>query len=238
MSFKTLVFYGSYRSDRQGLKAVKFMINQLKLRNHEVVFADAMHYDFGILNRMYKEYKKDQAPQKMEELATHIRTADGFVVVGGEYNHSIQPGLSNLMDHYLEEYYLKKQVISWMSWSGTKRLCNVKEKRRARHSKHDELNSDHLQHKPMENTVFNQVFRDSEGKIVLAQMPNLPLTVWFVASLLKVIFTTDRINVGLDVLAFGSLFTWAWEELFQGVNYFRRALGLIVLVGLIASKIQ
>jgi hypothetical protein len=33
----------------------------------------------------------------------------------------------------------------------------------------------------MENTLFNQVFRDSEGKIVLAQTPNLPLTVWFVA---------------------------------------------------------
>jgi hypothetical protein len=41
----------------------------------------------------------------------------------------------------------------------------------------------------------------------------------------------------LEVLAFGSLFTWAWEELFQGVNYFRRALGLLVLVSLIASKI-
>jgi hypothetical protein len=44
--------------------------------------------------------------------------------------------------------------------------------------------------------------------------------------------------MGLDVLAFGSLFTWAWEELFQGVNYFRRALGFLVLFGLIVSKIQ
>ncbi|MEH2255088.1 NADPH-dependent FMN reductase [Nostoc sp.] len=42
--------------------------------------------------------------RKMEELAEHIRTADGFMVVAGEYNHSIQPGLSNLMDHYLEEF--------------------------------------------------------------------------------------------------------------------------------------
>ena len=89
----------------------------------------------------------------------------------------------------------------------------------------------------MENTLFNKVFRDREGKIVLAQMPNLPLIVWIVASLLKMIFTTGRINIGLDVLAFGSLFTWAWEELFQGVNYFRRALGFLVLVGL-ASKLQ
>lgn len=90
----------------------------------------------------------------------------------------------------------------------------------------------------MKNTLFDRMFRDSEGKIVIAQMPNLPISIWFVASLLKLIFTTDKINLGLDVIAFGSLFIWACLELFQGVNYFRRALGLLVLVGLTASKIQ
>jgi len=90
----------------------------------------------------------------------------------------------------------------------------------------------------MGNTFFNQVFRDDEGKIVIAQLPNLPIIVWIVATLLKMIFVTGQINTGLELLAFGSLFTWAWEELFQGVNYFRRALGLIVLVSLLASKIQ
>ena len=89
----------------------------------------------------------------------------------------------------------------------------------------------------MENTLFNKVFRDSEGKIVLAQMPNLPFIVWIVASLSKLLFTTGRISIGLEAIAFGALFTWGWEELFQGVNYFRRALGLIVLVSLILSKI-
>jgi hypothetical protein len=90
----------------------------------------------------------------------------------------------------------------------------------------------------MENTLFYKVFRDSEGKVVLAQMPNLPIIVWIVSSLLKMIFTTGKINMGLDIIAFGSLFTWAWEELFQGINYFRRALGLLVFGALIASKIQ
>ncbi|MCL1466502.1 hypothetical protein [Argonema galeatum] len=89
----------------------------------------------------------------------------------------------------------------------------------------------------MENTLFDRTFRDSEGKIAIAQPPNLPLIVWIVATLLKLIVTTGKINLGLELVAFGSLFTWAWEELFQGVNYFRRALGLIVLVGLIASKL-
>ncbi len=89
----------------------------------------------------------------------------------------------------------------------------------------------------MANTLFDQVFRDSKGKVVLAQMPNLPIIIWIAASLLKLIFTTGKIYTGLDLLAFGSLFTWAWQELFQGVNYFRRALGLLVFFVLIASKI-
>jgi hypothetical protein len=69
-------------------------------------------------------------------------------------------------------------------------------------------------------------------------MPNLPLIIWGLSSLLQLVFTTGRINIGLDSIAFGSLFTWAWEELFQGVNYFRRGLGAIVLFALIYSKIR
>jgi hypothetical protein len=90
----------------------------------------------------------------------------------------------------------------------------------------------------MENTLFDKTFRDSDGKIVIAQMPNLPLIVWIVTSLLALIFTSDKVNTVLEILANGSLFTWAWLELFQGVNYFRRALGLVVFIVIIASKIQ
>lgn len=89
----------------------------------------------------------------------------------------------------------------------------------------------------MENTLFDRTFRDSEGKLVLAQPPNLPILVWVVASLLQLVFTSGKIHTGLDLVAFGSLFTWAWEELFQGVNYFRRSLGLVVLVGAIGLRI-
>ena len=90
----------------------------------------------------------------------------------------------------------------------------------------------------MENTLLNRTFRDSDGNIVIAQMPNLPLIVWIAATLLKLILTSGNIYTGLDALAFGSLFTWAWEELFQGVNYFRRSLGLVVLLGALASRLQ
>ncbi len=88
----------------------------------------------------------------------------------------------------------------------------------------------------MNNTLFDQIFRDSNGEIVIAQPPNLPLIVWIAASLLKLIFPTGVVNTGLDVVALGSLFTWAWLELFQGVNYFRRALGIVVFIVILASR--
>jgi hypothetical protein len=90
----------------------------------------------------------------------------------------------------------------------------------------------------MENTAVDRIFHDREGNLVIAQMPNIPIIVWGVASLLELIFTTGKVNTALDVVAFGALFTWAWQELFDGVNYFRRALGLVVLMAAIASKIS
>ncbi|MCF4967620.1 hypothetical protein [Nostoc sp. CMAA1605] len=90
----------------------------------------------------------------------------------------------------------------------------------------------------MENTLIDKTFRDSDGNIVIAQMPNLPLIVWVVTSLLALVLTNGKINTMLEVVANGSLFTWAWMELFQGVNYFRRTLGFVVLIALIASKVM
>lgn len=90
----------------------------------------------------------------------------------------------------------------------------------------------------MEQTLFDRTFRDGDGNLAIAQAPNLPLLVWLAATLLKFLFTSGNLHSGLDAVAFGSLFTWAWQELFEGVNYFRRALGLVVLVGAIASRLQ
>ena len=86
-------------------------------------------------------------------------------------------------------------------------------------------------------TLFDKFFCDDQGNIVIAQPPNPPIILWGVASLLKLVFTSGLTNVALDLIAFGSLFTWAWLELFQGVNYFRRSLGFIVLIGFVGFRI-
>jgi NAD(P)H-dependent FMN reductase len=47
----------------------------------------------------------------MEDLAGKIRRADAFVFVIGEYNWGPQPGLKNLTDHFLEEWFWRPAAI-------------------------------------------------------------------------------------------------------------------------------
>jgi hypothetical protein len=93
--------------------------------------------------------------------------------------------------------------------------------------------------KVMESSLFDKTFRDIEGNVVIIQPPNLPLLIWLAATLLKLVpIRSDSISIILDTIAFGALFTWAWLELFEGVNYFRRTLGFVVLIGAIAWKVH
>jgi NAD(P)H-dependent FMN reductase len=64
-----------------------------------------------MLDRMYKEYPKGSAPPAMDLLAAKIRDADAFVFVVGEYNWGMQPGLKNLTDHFLEEWFWRPAAI-------------------------------------------------------------------------------------------------------------------------------
>ena len=111
MALKTVVLVGSVRSDRQGIKAARFVRRTLIARGHDVTIVDPLELKLPLLDRMYKEYDKGQAPPALENLATLYRAADAFVVVSGEYNHSIPPALSNLLDHFLEEYFFRPSAI-------------------------------------------------------------------------------------------------------------------------------
>jgi NAD(P)H-dependent FMN reductase len=112
MPDRVLVLYGSYRSERLGIRLVNYVAAGLKARGADPEIIDAKQIALPILDRMYKEYPKGSAPQKMEELAQKIRSADGFVFVTGEYNWGPQPGLKNLTDHYLEEWFWRPAAIA------------------------------------------------------------------------------------------------------------------------------
>ena len=108
---KLLIFYGSYRRDRVGIRFAHFVQQGLAARGHDVDLIDARSVDLPMLDRMFKEYPVGEAPPAMAELAAKIRGADGFVFVIGEYNWGMQPGLKNLTDHFLEEWFWRPAAI-------------------------------------------------------------------------------------------------------------------------------
>ena len=116
MSHKILVFYGSYRSDRKGIRLADYLVAQLKARGDDAELIDAKAVGLPILDRMYKEYPKGQAPEALETLAGKIKAADAFVFITGEYNWGVQPGLKNLTDHFLEEWYWRPCAIASYSF--------------------------------------------------------------------------------------------------------------------------
>src|ERR671929_1422151 len=111
MSNRILVFYGSYRSDRLGIRLAHFVVERLRRRGDDVELIDAKAINLPMLDRMYKEHSQGEAPEPLERLAGKIRDADGFVFVTGEYNWGVQPGLKNLTDHFLEEWFWRPAAI-------------------------------------------------------------------------------------------------------------------------------
>ena len=116
MNHQILVFYGSYRSDRKGIRLADFLVNAMRGRGDEVELIDAKAIGLPMLDRMYKEYAAGTAPPALETLAAKIRAADAFVFVTGEYNWGVQPGLKNLTDHFLEEWFWRPAAIASYSF--------------------------------------------------------------------------------------------------------------------------
>lgn len=111
MPLDFLILYGSYRRDRLGMRAALFVKSEVEKRGHKAGLIDAKEVDLPILDRMYKEYAPGTAPPALERVAEAIRGCDGVIVVAGEYNHGIQPGLKNLLDHFLEEWFYRPSGI-------------------------------------------------------------------------------------------------------------------------------
>jgi NAD(P)H-dependent FMN reductase len=112
MGNRILVLYGSYRSDRLGIRLAHFVVEGFRARGDDVELIDAREVGLPMLDRMYKEHPKGQAPAALEALAGKILGADGFVFITGEYNWGVQPGLKNLTDHFLEEWFWRPAAIA------------------------------------------------------------------------------------------------------------------------------
>ena len=68
------------------------------------------------------------------------------------------------------------------------------------------------------------------GAITIAQTPNLALWIVILAGVLIWVWhPPGRLGIALEIIAKGSLFVWAIDEIFRGVNPWRRCLGVTAL---------
>lgn len=78
---------------------------------------------------------------------------------------------------------------------------------------------------------WDKIWRDQQGrgKVVIYQRPNWLLLGWLVITLIS-LFVSNGLSTVLGYIADAALVAWALLEIFKGVNYFRRALGAVVLL--------
>jgi NAD(P)H-dependent FMN reductase len=112
MDLSIPVVLGSVREGRAGIRLATFLVRRLAERGHKPTLVDPLEYPLPVLVRRYFEYPGDQAPDALVRLAAIFRQADAILAVSAEYNNSIPPALSNLLDHFGSEFELKPAAIA------------------------------------------------------------------------------------------------------------------------------
>ena len=81
-----------------------------------------------------------------------------------------------------------------------------------------------------DESLWDKIWRDDEGNVVIFSWPNVWLIAWAAVSFISVVSPTRGLSnitwwIGSVLLAI-----WALLEIFQGVNYFRRAFGVVIFL--------
>ena len=135
---KFLVFLGTVRDStpprpaRLGLRVAKAILNWGKdnMADHEFELIDPLDYSTGEVFKPHFAYAQGKAPEALSTLAEKIESADGYVMVSPEYNHSMSPALANLLNHFGSSLYsFKPSVIATYSagqWGGMRAAVGMR----------------------------------------------------------------------------------------------------------------
>ena len=128
----TVVILGSTRAKRIGGTVGAYLETKLVQRGHTVTVLDPRTNHDGffmqLMEKAHFHYKSDEdAPPALEQTASVLRAADAIVVCTPEFNHTIAPGLTNLMNYFGASVYANKPsgiaTYSAGMWGGAR--CGV-----------------------------------------------------------------------------------------------------------------
>lgn len=86
-------------------------------------------------------------------------------------------------------------------------------------------------------SLWDRTWKDKQGHVVLWQTPNPWLIGWAVLTTLSLFFTGRTSDV-ISLTGSLVLVVWCLLEIFKGVNYYRRFLGLVVLMYALAALLK
>lgn len=135
---KFLVFLGTVRDStppkpaRLGLRVSKACIECFTHRysEHEFELVDALDYPLEPVFKPHFAYPKSSVPAQLDALAEKIASADGFIMISPEYNHSMSPALANLLNHFGSSLFSYKPstIVTYSAgqWGGMRAAIGMR----------------------------------------------------------------------------------------------------------------
>jgi hypothetical protein len=87
-------------------------------------------------------------------------------------------------------------------------------------------------------TVIDWFFKDKHGKWAIIQLPNFLLWLWILLLTINLFIPDSPLKTGLKLLQSSVLFAWAYIELIDGLSRFRKVLGAVILVVVVAGYLN
>jgi NAD(P)H-dependent FMN reductase len=133
---KVIIFLGSVRDStpprpaRLGLRVALACAAQLQGFGLEIEIVDPLDFELTSIFKPHFAHAFGRAPESLEALSKKIESADGFVMVSPEYNHSMSPALANLLNHFGSSLFSFKPsaIVTYSAgqWGGTRAAVNMR----------------------------------------------------------------------------------------------------------------
>ncbi|WP_440872052.1 NADPH-dependent FMN reductase [Vibrio diabolicus] len=133
-----LIFLGSVRDStpprpaRLGMRVSRACETLFKNQysQHTVEIIDPFNYDFDDVFKPEFAYHRAKVPARLRELADKIKSADGYVMVSPEYNHSMSPALANMLNHFGSSLFSYKPsaIVTYSAgqWGGVRAAVSMR----------------------------------------------------------------------------------------------------------------
>ncbi|TCS39764.1 NADPH-dependent FMN reductase [Reinekea marinisedimentorum] len=133
-----LIFLGSAREStppkpaRLGARVSEFTLNSLNALypEHQAEVIDVLDYPLDAVFKPHFAYPSGKAPQALNSLAEKIKAADGYLMVSPEYNHTMSPALSHLLNHFGSSLFAYKPsaIVTYSAgqWGGMRAAIGMR----------------------------------------------------------------------------------------------------------------